>query len=39
VTREAGAATGVRDAAGSVTRDAAQLRGEVERFLEDVRAA
>jgi methyl-accepting chemotaxis protein len=32
-------ATGVLDAAGSVTREAAQLRGEVERFLEDVRAA
>ncbi len=32
-------AAGVLDAAGSVTRETAQLRGEVERFLSDVRAA
>jgi methyl-accepting chemotaxis protein len=32
-------AAGVLDAAGSVTRETAQLRGEVERFLADVRAA
>jgi methyl-accepting chemotaxis protein len=32
-------AAGVLDAAGSVTRETAQLRSEVERFLADVRAA
>ena len=32
-------AAGVLDAAGSVTRETAELRGEVERFLADVRAA
>jgi methyl-accepting chemotaxis protein len=32
-------AAGVLDAAGSVTREAGQLRGEVERFLAGVRAA
>ena len=32
-------ASNVLDSAGSVTREAARLRGEVERFLADVRAA